>query len=63
MIMIGGGGIGLRGCSNCAGHGLGVTAAKQPYFVTESGRPEKDFANNEWGSSTREYALNIWIRG
>ena len=63
VIMIGGGGIGLRGCSNCAGHGLGVTAAKQPYFVTESGRPEKDFANNEWGSSTREYTLNIWISG
>ena len=63
VLMIGGGGIRLGNCTNCAGHGLGVTAAKQPYFVREEGRPEKDFANDQWGYSTREYALNLWIRG
>ena len=63
VLMIGGGERRLGNCTNCAGHGLGVTAAKQPYFVTEEGRPEKDFASNQWGSSTQAYALNLWIRG
>ena len=57
-MMIGGGG---SECSG-AGHGVGVTAAKSPYLVTEAGRPEKDFANSQWGSFTRAYALNLWIR-
>ncbi|KAL9961262.1 hypothetical protein ACROYT_G030171 [Oculina patagonica] len=54
VMMIGGGGQGN------AGHGLGVTAGNQPNFVNN--RPKKDFANDAWESSTRQYALNLWIR-
>ena len=56
VLMIGGGG----NCSKAA-HGIGVTASKQASFEVES-RPEYDFGNNAWGSHTRLYSLNLWIR-
>ncbi|KAL9978700.1 hypothetical protein ACROYT_G016249 [Oculina patagonica] len=58
VMMIGGGG---EECK-AAGHGVGVTAAKSPHFVTESGRRKTDFANWEWGHVFRGYALNLWVR-
>ena len=63
VLMIGGADDNLGNCGSGAGHGLGVTAAKKPCFVTEEGRPEKDFGNDQWGLTTEEYALNLWIRG
>ena len=59
VMMISGGG---TPCSN-AGHGIGLTAAKSRSFLSEKGRPKKDFGNKEWGDLTRAYALNLWIRG
>ena len=58
-MMIGGGG---SHCSK-AGQGIGVTAAKLPSFkILNSGRPEKDFGNFQWGVPAKKYALNLWMR-
>ncbi|XP_078382635.1 uncharacterized protein LOC144665287 [Oculina patagonica] len=59
VMMIGGGG---GNCSG-AGTGVGVSAGTLRSLVTEDGRPERDFANQQWGSVTQAYALNLWIRG
>ena len=57
VMMIGGGG---NGC-DAGGHGLGVTASKSGYFVS-NGRPEDDFADKQWSTGTKAYALNLWVR-
>ena len=59
VIMIGGGG------ANCsaADHGIGVTGAKNASFVIQDeARREGDFSSDQWGSTTKSYSLNLWIR-
>ena len=60
VIMIGGG-----GGANCSGadHGIGVTVAKNAAFVIQDeARREDDFSSDPWGSTTKSYSLNLWIR-
>ena len=59
MIMIRGGG---ADCSD-ADHGIGTTVAKLTSFkFKENNRRESDFSNDAWGSITKSYSLNLWIR-
>ncbi|XP_022803806.1 uncharacterized protein LOC111341119 [Stylophora pistillata] len=58
VIMIGG----ARGACGRTDHGIGVTTAKKASFKKEDGRPEYDFGNSGWGSHTRSYSLNLWIK-
>ena len=59
VIMIGGGGTGCSG----ADHGIGTTVAKLASFkIKEDNRREFDFSNDVWGSITKSYSLNLWIR-
>ena len=59
VIMIGGGG---ADCSD-ADHGIGTTVAKLTSFkIKENNRRESDFSNDAWGSITKSYSLNLWIR-
>ena len=60
VIMFGGGGGGS--CSG-ADHGIGVTVAKNASFVIQDeARREDDFSSDPWGSTTKSYSLNLWIR-
>ena len=59
VIMIGGNG------DDCSGadHGIGTTVAKIVSFeIKEDNRRESDFSSNKWGSITKSYSLNLWIR-
>ena len=59
VIMTGGGGTGWSG----ADHGIGTTVAKLASFkIKEDNRRESDFSNDAWGSITKSYSLNLWIR-
>ena len=58
VMMIGGGG---DSCSR-AGHGIGVTSAKEASFVVGGGRDEFDFSDDAFYSPSSTYSLNLWIR-
>ena len=58
VLMIGGGG---TDCQN-ADHGIGITKAKQAFFVAKKVL-ERDFGNGAWYSAkiTKTYSLNLWV--
>ena len=59
MIMIEGSGTSCSG----ADHGIGTTVAKLASFkIKEDNRRESDLSNDAWGSITKSYSLNLWIR-